>query len=410
MKITDSDKQIKKIEKFVEEHKDDFIIDSIKSDFLPEIKRIQRLDPSIITSTTIIRPTAFVQLIDMLHINRKPETRMEVWDGKEVEAVTYKHNNPDFTDITFYYPGGYRDSEAFKIIGSLCSFCEENGIIGTEKPVIFNEFLDWLEYKRDKDNTHDINTKKKIWKSIYYVYQTNIRAEFGIVIKNKTQKSRPDKAIFDGKSVIDFLVGIYTRNGRDVQAKDYEETPPDKILVRFIDLFIDQLKGKQLKKGDYISRDVTVAPKIPATLWNTRYQGDRRDLLDYIFLELRGAFSLSGIRNYRTEDLVKRGSNIKRHSMAVDKTIQHLEIFEQDKHIKSWGFRSSQKGKQLGKQYKKSSIVWIDFNDTDTFKRVEEEFRGIKLRGKKARQTEQIKDLQNSVKKLQKTNEEYGIK
>jgi hypothetical protein len=356
-----------------------------------------------------VRPTTLVQMLDTIKTTKEPTTRIEVWKGREVEAVTYAPNADNIQDFTLYYPKGFRDTDMFRLASYLYSYAEEINIHDSlNEPIVFNDFLTWLGFTLDKDNAHGNNTKKSVWQALHMVYKTELRAKFDYVIKNTSKTHKTETYIFDNKPVIETLIGVYTKNGRDIEAKDYEETPPDKMIVKFVDFFITQLKGVKLSSGEWIPRNVTFTPKISASLWNNRYQGSRMDLLEYIFLELKKMIPISGIRHFNVNDLLTRGSQINRKSMAVDKLMEHLDIYMQDGIIKDWGFKASNKGKPLAKQYKKMPLVWIDFSGTETFEEILKLSQGVRRNIKLERLEQEVKDTNSRIGNLEKFNKKWA--
>jgi hypothetical protein len=365
------------------------------------------------TTAIVARPTAILQLLDSIHISQAPTVTTETWKGKEVELVHYSASKPDDPELMVAYPKGLIDSEMFRTVSHLYGYANDiSAKPYAEHAIIFNDFLDWLGYKRGKDNTHDIKNKKTVWKDLYNASRTPIRTQFGYLIKRNSKDKKFQTHIFE-KELIEDLQGVYIRDGKSIRTQDYQETPPDTIIVKFVDFFITQLQGKKLPNGEWIPKNATLSPKIEMGLTSGKYQGYAIPFLEYVFLQLKINPAASGIRNFTKEELTKRASQITRPDMALNKTIGLLDLFEQDGHIKRWGFRQTLKGKLLSKKHKESSYVWIDFNDTDTLKKIQD-FKGggdntDKNNKTIARLEGQITKLEKGVTDLERKNKEYGI-
>ena len=381
----------------------------------PEAERVRRKvneeQGRLVTDLTIIRPMGIMELTDTAHLTPKPNTTAAVIDGAKVEIVSYKSSDPKIADFKVAYPKELRNTDVFKFTSRLYGYAHAIGVTpNTNLPttIKLNDFLDWLDYKRDKDNTHDIKTKKKIWKAIYSASKTGLRTQFTYQIKKGGEKPKEETYVFD-KPLISDLIGVYA-GGEEVKMEDFREDPPQKIVVRFVDFFITQLQGLTLKDGGRIPKQLVVTPKLTAGDWQGKYQGYAERLFDYIFLKLGQSVPQSGVRNYPKEELIKRASNIERQDKAINKMVNFLNLFKKDGHIGDWGFSQALKAKQLDKTYKKSPWVWVDFSGTPTLQKVREFTKRRTGQSKKdEQQNKKYKDLNKRVTELERTNESYGV-
>lgn len=349
-------------------------------------------------------PATLAKLSDRMGLNT-PVISSVVKSGEQMEVLTYHQPSTDLTEIKLMYPKGLQESKEFDYALQLYRYAHDIGATGTGDTTIdLNNFLDWLGYKRDKDNTHQINTKKEVWRGIYNISRTFISTGVKYIVKKGKYKNSMETAISE-QPAISSLVGFYRESGRDIETTEFRETPPYKIAVKFLDFFITQLQGKKLEGGGYIVKNLIIAPKIEAGLLQGKYQGFAKSLLEYLFMELKNNPPASGVRNYTKTELVKRASRISRANEALNKLVQLLNLFETDGHIKTWGVRQTLKGKQLSKQYRKSPYVWIDFNDTPAFIELKK-FKPQptisktikKLKGDLMASNERVKELERKAK------------
>lgn len=320
--------------------------------------------------TIVHTPETLARLSDSLLIN-PPAITGVVKDGEEMEVRTYQPApNTNLTEIKLMYPKGLQDSKDLDYAKKLYNYADAIGAKGTRDTAIdLNGFLDWLEYKRDKDNTHQIKNKKEVWRGIYHISKTDITTKLRYIVRQGKHKNIQE-TVMSEVPVISSLVGIYREGGKDVEVTEFRETPPYKIMLKFYEFFITELQGKQLEDGGYVTKNLVVAPKLGVSDLTGKYQGYASKLLEYIFLKLKESQPTSGVRNYHVNELVKRASNHSRPDMAKKRLMESLNLFEHGKHIKAWGFRKTLKAKQGSKlkQYNKSPFIWIDFNGTPVFK------------------------------------------
>jgi hypothetical protein len=357
---------------------------------------------------TVVIPSGLLQITDQTYLSN-PTIAKEKWNNEPKEVITYTPNTPNRPELTIAYTEGLQNTDTFKIATQLYAYANDIGVKDTsDQPIDFNLFLDWLKYKRNKYNTHKIENKKKIWRAIYSASKTDLRTQFTYLVKKTRGRGKSEKYVFD-KPLISDLIGVYRANGKTFETKDYQETPPDKIVVRFVDFFITQLRGKLLPSGEWIPKDATITPKIEAGLWKKKYQGNAETLLNYIFHQLKVSHNISGIRNYRTDELIKRATNLKRKDKAINRLANYLNLFKTDKHIKKWGFRETLKSNPLTDRYKKCPFVWIDFTGTAVFKRLGD-FRSKPDSTKKIKELEELVHQQGKqVKALEDKNKFYGV-
>ena len=372
----------------------------------------------LVTTRTVIRPTGIMELADTTHLTPEPATETIKIDGREMVVVSYTSPDPKIASFKVAYPKELRNTDIFKFTSRLYGYAHTIGVKpDTNEPttIKLNDFLDWLDYKRDKDNTHDITTKKKVWRAIYNASKTELRTQFTFQIKKGKAKTRKETYIFD-KPLINDLIGIYA-GGEEIKMDKFREDPPQKIIVRFVNFFITQLQGGwagskllRLEVGEWIPKDAVVTPKLVAGDWQRKYQGYAENLLDYLCLGLKKSVPQSGVRVYPKEELTKRASRIKQPDKAINKMVGFLNLFKKDGHIKDWGFKQTTKGKPLGKTYKKSGWVWIDFTGTPTLEMVRKFTKTRISQDKKDKQRDKkIKDLNERMGELERKNESYGL-
>lgn len=355
---------------------------------------------------TMLRPRDMLVNIDFINIAVNTKVRHEEWEGKEKEILTIptELGNGVEQKMEIAYDKGYFDTKTFEEGSKLYAYADEIGFnpLTGRVDVIFNKYLEWRGYQKRKDGSFNFDTKKKIWKTIYNASTTRIRRKFGFVVKS----GKTSKTLYEQRDLtqIKELVGYYLREGREVEIREYQETPPDRFAFEMDDFFKTQMTGKVLDGGVRLPRQVTITPKIPASEKNKKYQGKTEDFLNWL-CDRFGRSHKGGIRNYQVIEAVKRGGGgYKEWNKRIKETERKLAFFTKEKHIKDWGYRQTTHTKQLDKTNNKALFLWIDFSGTPTYERIQNDFRKHKTIGdrlddieKTQRETQkEVKDIKNN--------------
>lgn len=341
--------------------------------------------PDTLRGNVLLTPYSVAQ-IGYLAQTQYQGSGLEMINGENRQVYTFTRGQASFKVIPVKgSPKGLED--IIDITGKIYDYCDINGLSKDQAiDINFNNFLDSLGYKRDADGSHDRKVKNKVWQTILEISET----PFNLVGGNNTT------AIFR-ESLIK-VTAVYDTKNQLKAVADYEnKKPPSKFSITVLPSLYYQMKGFK-DQTKYIPKNIVIKPKIPATKLNKEYQGGVKKCLDTLFYKIHD--KPVGIRFIPTDELLEAwGGYQSSRSKKTNKLVNAFNLFEKDKILNEWGFAIS-KNKRLNKTYTKSPLIWVDIEDTDTFKQMMNFTH--KNRSEKAKEREARK-TKDRLRKLEKT-------
>lgn len=341
--------------------------------------------PDIVRGNVLMTPYSVAQ-IGYLAQTQYQGSGLEMINGENRQVYTFTRGQASFKVIPVKgSPKGLED--IIDITGKIYDYCDINGLSKDQAiDINFNNFLDSLGYKRDADGSHDRKVENKVWQTILEISET----PFNLVGGNNTT------AIFR-ESLIK-VTAVYDTKNQLKAVADYEnKKPPSKFSITVLPSLYYQMKGFK-DQTKYIPKNIVIKPKIPATKLNKEYQGGVKKCLDTLFYKIHD--KPVGIRFIPTNELLEAwGGYQSSRSKKTNKLVNAFNLFEKDKILNEWGFAIS-RNKRLNKTYTKSPLIWVDIEDTDTYKQMMNFTH--KTRSEKAKEREARK-TKDRLRKLEKT-------